>query len=64
MDQRDALDRLPEAYAKALKLQAAGADAASLAEAIGVAPEAVPALLKLAHAKRAVLVQADEGGRT
>jgi len=49
---RDTLDQLPEPYARALTLQSAGADAATIAQALGLDEDAVPALLQLAVAKR------------
>jgi DNA-directed RNA polymerase specialized sigma24 family protein len=60
--QRDeAIRRLPEPYAVALRLQGAGVTDAQLAAALDVAREAVPGLLRIAEAKLAEVL-ADAGG--
>jgi hypothetical protein len=46
-------DDLPEAYTLVLRLRRDGVDAAGIAEQIGIEPEAVPSLLRLADAKLA-----------
>lgn len=53
---------LPTAHAVALRLVARGAAAAEIAETLGLAPEAVPGLLAIAHAKLAELDRAISTG--
>lgn len=50
-----ALGRLPVTYALALRLRDAGADDTTLAERLGIAPQAVGPLLAVADAKLAAL---------
>lgn len=58
MDRSTALGRLPAAYATALRLNDEGADHATIARALDVAPEAVPRLLEIGAAKLdAILVR-------
>jgi hypothetical protein len=57
----EAIRRLPEPYAVALRLQGAGVTDVQLAAALDVAREAVPGLLRIAEAKLAeVLSDASE----
>jgi DNA-directed RNA polymerase specialized sigma24 family protein len=51
MDEDAALDRLPAAYASALRLRRSGAGDTVIAEALEIDIDAVPALLELATAK-------------
>jgi len=51
-----ALERIPPAYARALRLRAAGSDQVDIAQQLGVEPEAVPAFLMIAEAKLAGVV--------
>ena len=46
-----ALDRLPVAYAQALRWVNSGMPAAEICERVGIEPEAFEALLDLAHRK-------------
>lgn len=46
-------DELPELYARGLQLRRAGLGDTAIAARLGIEPEAVPALLRLAAAKRA-----------
>lgn len=59
MEPSEAIEQLPETYAEALRLQQAGLED-SIAERLEIAPEAVGPLLRLAHAKLAVLLDPDE----
>ena len=59
---------LPTAHAVALRLVARGAATDEIAETLGLAPDAVPGLLAIAHAKLAELalhpsVSDRDGGR-
>lgn len=56
MDRSRAIDLLPEAYAEALRLQEEGLDDL-IPERLGIPPEAVGPLLRLARAKLAALLQ-------
>jgi hypothetical protein len=49
----DALDLLPLPYATALRLRDAGIQATLIAECVGVEPEALPTLMRIAEAKLA-----------
>jgi DNA-directed RNA polymerase specialized sigma24 family protein len=51
MDRAAAVRLLPEAYARALTLRAQGHDDARIAAALGIVPEAIGPLLRLAEAK-------------
>lgn len=55
MDRSAALDLLPPTYAEALRLAEAGLEDA-IPEQLGIAPEAVGPLLRLARAKLAALL--------
>jgi hypothetical protein len=58
MDRPTALGHLPAAYATALRLNDEGADHATIARALDVAPQAVPRLLEIGAAKLdAILVR-------
>ena len=59
MDRAAALAALPAPYATALIWRAEGATLADLADRLGVAPEAVGPLLRLAEAKLARLMQSE-----
>jgi DNA-directed RNA polymerase specialized sigma24 family protein len=62
MDRSTAIDRLPEAYAAALRLQDEGYDDNAIAVRLGLAPTAVGPLLRVAAAKlRAILTAGEEG---
>ena len=56
MDRSRAIELLPEAYAEALRLVDAG-QSDSIAERLGIPPEAVGPLLRLARAKLAALLE-------
>jgi hypothetical protein len=62
MDRATAISRLPESYAAALKLHDERLDD-RLADLLGIEPASVPALLRLANAKLARLVDADQQAR-
>lgn len=66
MEPEAAVTLPPAAYATALRLRRAGADHAAIAARLGVAPEAVPTLLRIADAKLAQLLDddPDDGGQT
>lgn len=51
MDRASALERLPRAYATALRLNDAGEGHAAIAEALNVPVEAVPRLLEIGASK-------------
>lgn len=51
----DAVDQLPAPYAVALRLRAAGVACDEIAARIGVQPEAMDAVLRIAEAKLNVL---------
>ncbi len=57
MDRDDALAELPVVYATALRLADQGFSPDVIAGAIGTDPEAVPALLTVAAAKLAELIE-------
>lgn len=61
MDRKRARAELPEAYAAALRLRACGVPAPQIAAQLGLEPEAVPPLLRLAEAKLAALVDPRPG---
>jgi DNA-directed RNA polymerase specialized sigma24 family protein len=56
MDRRTAIDRLPEAYATALRLKDGGYDDTAIAARLDLAPEAVGPLLSMAAAKLRTLL--------
>jgi DNA-directed RNA polymerase specialized sigma24 family protein len=56
----DAVDRLPDAYRDALALEASGAAAGEIAAQTGVDVDAVPSLVRLAHAKLDALLARDD----
>lgn len=58
MDLAAALDELPEVHAAAIRLHRAGTDAAGIAAELGIEPEAVAPLLRVAEAKLASLLAA------
>jgi hypothetical protein len=51
MDRADAVKLLPEAYGRALALRGQGWDNDAIAAALGIVPEAIGPLLRLADAK-------------
>ncbi|MGH3199626.1 MAG: hypothetical protein ACRDNT_27730 [Streptosporangiaceae bacterium] len=51
MDRDRALSELTVPHAVALRLRAGGADDETIARALGIEPEGVPGLLKVAEAK-------------
>ncbi len=55
MDEENSLARLPEAYAAALRLRRRGLDDTAIAAQLGLEPQAVGPLLRLADAKLATL---------
>jgi DNA-directed RNA polymerase specialized sigma24 family protein len=57
MDPAEALARLPRPYAVALRLRAGGAADALIAGRLGVEPEAVEPLLRIARAKLAAALE-------
>ena len=59
MEQKDALRSLPEAYNVAITLRDQGVDLVMIAARLGVAPEAIGPLMRLAEAKLARLVNSD-----
>ncbi len=62
MDRSAAIDRLPEAYAAALRLQDEGHDDKAIAARLDLAPAAVGPLLRVAAAKlHSILATAQEG---
>jgi DNA-directed RNA polymerase specialized sigma24 family protein len=62
MDRSTAIDRLPKAYAAALRLQDEGHDDNAIAARLGMAPTAVGPLLRVAAAKlHAILAAGEEG---
>jgi DNA-directed RNA polymerase specialized sigma24 family protein len=61
MDRSTAIDRLPEAYANALRLYDQGHNDQAIADCLGVPLEAVGPLLRLATAKlHSILAANDE----
>jgi DNA-directed RNA polymerase specialized sigma24 family protein len=56
VDRAVALELLPEAYARALRMREAGSEPAEIARCLRIAPEAVPSALELADAKLARLI--------
>jgi hypothetical protein len=57
MDRDEAIARLPEAYAVALRLHAAGVTPAQLALGFDIEPQSVAGFLKIAEAKLAELAE-------
>jgi hypothetical protein len=64
VDREHALAEIPMAYAIALRLEARGVDRHLIAADLGVEPEAVEALLRLAHAKLASVMEQPVAGST
>jgi DNA-directed RNA polymerase specialized sigma24 family protein len=60
MDRATALRQLPETYARALRMRDAGLDEQAIATRLGVPPEAIGFLLRLAEAKLTRLMASDE----
>ena len=60
VDEALALARLPDVYAAALRLQAAGADELVIAEELGMEREAVEPLLRVAVAKLDALMAEED----
>jgi DNA-directed RNA polymerase specialized sigma24 family protein len=60
MDRGTAIDRLPEAYANALRLCDQGHDNEAIAARLNLPPEAVGPLLRLAAAKLQTILTANE----
>jgi DNA-directed RNA polymerase specialized sigma24 family protein len=58
MNQADAVKLLPATYARALILRGKGCDNDAIAEALGIVPEAIGPLLRLADAKLQQLLHA------
>ena len=56
MDRDKALAKLPTAYAEAIRLREQGIDDASIASFLGLEPEAMDSLFRLAEAKLKRLV--------
>jgi DNA-directed RNA polymerase specialized sigma24 family protein len=63
MDRSTAIDRLPDAYAAALRLQDEGHDDKAIAARLDLAPTAVGPLLRVAAAKLQSILAATEEGR-
>jgi hypothetical protein len=59
MERVDALQLLPEAYRRALQLCQNGADEPAIAAELGIVPEAVALLLRLAEIKLSRLLEDD-----
>ncbi len=55
MNREEAIPLLPEPYAVALRLHEAGRDDA-IAVAVGIPPETVPAIVRIAEAKLAHII--------
>lgn len=51
MDREHAIGELPLSHAVALRLRDAAADDKTIAKALGIDPEGIPALLRIAEAK-------------
>ena len=62
MDRSTAIDRLPEAYAAALRLQDEGHDDNAIAARLDLAPAAIGPLLRVAAAKLNSILAAGEEG--
>jgi DNA-directed RNA polymerase specialized sigma24 family protein len=67
VNENESLARLPEAYRRAVQLRQQGADQLAIAAELGIQPEAVGPLLRIADAKLAALrdapgAQASPGG--
>jgi DNA-directed RNA polymerase specialized sigma24 family protein len=56
----DSLDGLPDAYATALRMRDAGCSDDMIADRLGIEPEAVAPLLRIAMAKLAHRSETDE----
>lgn len=62
MDRSTAIDRLPQAYAAALRLQDEGHDDNAIADRLEMTPAAAGPLLRVASAKlHAILAAGEEG---
>jgi DNA-directed RNA polymerase specialized sigma24 family protein len=62
MERAQAIEELPEAYARALSLRDKGVGAEVIAAELGIVPEAVSSMLRLADAKLARLMENGDGG--
>lgn len=62
MDREAALLELATAHAVALRLRAAGAEDAAVAQALGIPVTSVPGLVRIAEAKLAALVGQEDKG--
>jgi DNA-directed RNA polymerase specialized sigma24 family protein len=60
MDRGTAIDRLPEAYANALRLYDQGHDNQAIAAQLNLPPEVVGPLLRLAAAKLQTILTSNE----
>lgn len=58
VNRKQALARLPEGYAKALRLRDKGLDNRAIARSLGIPPEAVGPLIWVAEAKLVPLISA------
>ena len=63
MNREQAIEKLPETHAAALRLRGRGFDDDAIAAVLSLRPEAVPELLRIADQKRATLVEAKGEGR-
>jgi hypothetical protein len=63
MNRADAVKLLPETYARALTLRDKGCDNDAIAAALGIVPEAIGPLLRLADAKLQQVLDAPPGMR-
>lgn len=61
MDRKQAIAELPFAHAVALRLRDAAADDDTIAKALGIEPEGVPGLLRIADAKLSTELVRDRG---
>ena len=64
MDRTQAMAELPEAYATALRLRDAGVDDAGIADRLGIEPDTVGLLLRLAVAKLDRIMAANDHDQT
>ncbi|HEX3622107.1 MAG TPA: hypothetical protein VHT97_07315 [Acidimicrobiales bacterium] len=62
MDRERALLQLATAHAVALRLHAAGAEDEAVAQALGIPVTSVAAILRIAEAKLALLLDRDDQG--
>ena len=56
MDRATALGRMPQVYAEALRLREDGFEDTAIAQRLGLPPESMPSLFRIADAKLAELL--------